>query len=100
MRSEVKDTLLHYQSQCQQLLSALPEHHRRHVAGLFALALGHGGVQFFASLVGLDRDTVSRGKHELLNNFADCPVGRQRKPGGGRHPVEKKVLKSSRSSKK
>jgi hypothetical protein len=41
--------------------------------------------------MGLTRDTVRKGKKELLNNLADVPEDRVRKPGAGRPPHEKKV---------
>ena len=100
MERNVMENLRLYQQQCTILLEKLDEQNRRHVAGLLALTLGHGGVRFVANLAGLDRDTVSRGKHELLGNLSDCPVGRQRKPGAGRRSLDKKVPESSNVSKK
>jgi len=100
MERNIMENLQLYQHQCSVLLEKLDEQQRRHVAGLLALTLGHGGVHFVANLVGLDRDTVSRGKHELLGNLTDCPVGRQRKPGAGRRSLVKKVPKPSNASKK
>lgn len=100
MERNVMENLRPYQQQCTILFEKLDEQDRRHVAGLLALTLGHGGVRFVAELANMDRDTVSRGKHELLDNLADCPTDRQRKPGAGRHPLAKKVLKPSNVSKK
>ena len=78
----------------------LKEQEKRHVAGLLALLVGHGGVSWVAEVVGLERDCVSRGKAEVENGLEERPVDRQRLPGGGRKPLEKKVLKSCRRSKK
>jgi 6-phosphogluconolactonase/glucosamine-6-phosphate isomerase/deaminase len=99
MERNVMENLRQHQQQCAILLEKLDEQKRRHVAGLLALTLGHGGVQFVAELVNMDRDTVSRGKHELLDEFADCPVNRQRKPGAGRPALEKKRKQSNASNK-
>jgi hypothetical protein len=39
------------------------------------------------------RDCVSRGKAEIENGLEGRPTDRQRLPGGGRKPLEKKVPK-------
>ena len=49
-----------------------------------------------ADLLGIDVGTVAKGRRELLGQ--DVEVGRIRKPGGGRKPVEKKHRKSSPES--
>jgi hypothetical protein len=77
--------------------SLLDERQRRLYAGLESLKLGHGGDQRLATLLGLDPDTVARGRHELLSQ--DLEVDRVRQRGGGRKPVEKKRHKSSDASK-
>ena len=100
MERNVMENLRRYQRQCTILFEKLDEQTRRHVAGLLAMTLGHGGVRFVANLTDMDRDTVSRGKHELLGNLSDCPVDRQRKPGAGRRSLDKKVPKRSNASKK
>ena len=105
MERNVMENFRRYQQQCTTLFGKLDEQNRRHVAGLIALTLGHGGVCFVAELTGLDRPctintVVSRGKHELLDNLSDCPSGRQRKPGAGRRFLDKKVRTSSNASKK
>ena len=100
MERNVMENFRRYQQPCVILFEKLDEQNRRHVAGLLALTLGHGGVRFVADLVNLDRDTVSRGKHELLNDLSDCPADRQRKPGAGRRSLDKKVPKPLNVSKK
>ena len=77
--------------------SLLDERQRRLYAGLESLKLGHGGDQRLATLLGLDPDTIARGRHELLSQ--DLEVDRVRQRGGGRKPVEKKRHKSSAASK-
>jgi hypothetical protein len=76
----------------------LDEQQRRLFAGLESLKWGHGGDRKVAELLGLDVSTVARGRRELLEG--DVEVGRARKAGGGRKPVEKKRPRSSRRSKR
>jgi hypothetical protein len=71
--------------------SLLDEKQRRLYAGLEALKTGRGGDLRIAELLGLDADTVARGRRELL--VQDVEVERVRRAGGGRKPVEKKPRK-------
>jgi len=71
--------------------SMLDEKFRRLYAGLEALKTGHGGDAQIAALLGLDVGTVARGRRELLEQ--DVEVGRTRRKGAGRRPVEKKRQK-------
>jgi hypothetical protein len=96
----IKDNLQKNQSSCRLLFERLNERDQRHVAGLLALAIGHDGISFVGDLAGLNRDTVSQGKKELLDNLTDVPKDRIRKPGAGRPSLEKKVPKSFKNSKK
>lgn len=75
----------------------LDEKQRRLYAGLEALKTGRGGDARLAGLLGLDVNTVARGRKELLAQ--DVEVERVRVEGGGRKMVEKKLQKSSRTSK-
>ena len=68
--------------------SVLNEKHRRRFAGLLSLSLGHGGDQRIATLLGLNRKTIRRGRRELKSGEVD--PNRIRKPGGGRPSVQKK----------
>lgn len=45
-----------------------------------AQSLGHGGVTQVQEVTGVSRSCITRGKHDL----EDAPVGRVRRPGGGR----------------
>lgn len=67
------------------LLPHLDERHRRLVLGAEAKALGHGGIKAVARAAGTSAVTVSRGVHEL--DAGGKPLGRTRKPGGGRKPA-------------
>jgi hypothetical protein len=73
--------------------SALNEKQRRLYAGLESLKLGYGGDTYIASLLGMDPQTVAKGRNELLSG--DLPSdGRIRAKGAGRLPQEKKHQKS------
>lgn len=76
----------------------LDEQQRRLFAGLESLKWGYGGDRKVARLLGLDEETVARGRRQLLER--DVELDRARKPGGGRKPVEKKRLRSSPKSKR
>ena len=97
---EMKERLYQCSELCRTVFERLNEQDRRHVAGLFAIFVGHGGVSWVAEAVGLERDCVSRGKEEVENGLEGRPIDRQRLPGGGRKPLEKKVPKSSKRLKK
>jgi hypothetical protein len=72
--------------------SLLDEQQRRLFAGLESLDWGHGGDQRIARMLGLDADTVARGRTELLSG--QVLRERVRRVGGGRPQVEKKRPKS------
>ena len=67
------------------LLPHLDERQRRLVMGAEARALGHGGIKTVARAAGTSAVTVSRGVDELEEGGK--PLGRTRKPGGGRKPA-------------
>jgi hypothetical protein len=68
--------------------SLLDEQQRRLYAGLESLKRGHGGDQRMAQTLGLDVDTVARGRHELL--AGQVQTQRVRRAGAGRPRAEKK----------
>ncbi len=68
--------------------SLLDERQRRLYAGLESMKLGHGGDRQIAELLGLDANTVARGRKQLLHQ--DVERERVRTKGGGRKPAEKK----------
>jgi hypothetical protein len=70
------------------LFSLLDEQQRRLFAGLESFKLGHGGDRELAQALGLDEQTVARGRRELL--AGDVDPKRVRRPGGGRPRAEKK----------
>jgi hypothetical protein len=71
--------------------SLLDEQQRRLYAGLESLRLGHGGDAQLAEFLGIDSHTVARGRQQLLDQ--DVEIGRMRRPGAGRKPMEKKRLR-------
>ena len=91
----MKDRLECGRAYCRVVFGRLREQDKRHVAGLLALLVGHGGVSWVADVVGLERDCVSRGKAEVAGGLVGRPLDRQRLPGGGRKPLEKKVPRPS-----
>ncbi len=68
--------------------SLLDEQQRRLYAALESLRLGHGGDSQLADFLGIDAHTVARGRQQLLDR--DVEIGRMRRAGAGRKPVEKK----------
>jgi hypothetical protein len=82
-------------AQMNLLLSRLDEQQRRWYAAVEAAKVGHGGDALLALITRLHVDTIRRGREELANGFQDCPVGRIRRPGGGRPALEKKIRPSS-----
>lgn len=77
--------------------SLLDEQQRRLYAGLESLKVGYGGDRRIAELLGLDVNTVGRGRHQLLNQ--DIDLARTRRLGGGRKTTEQKRRTSSHTSK-
>ncbi len=76
--------------------SLLDEKQQRLYAGLEALKLGHGGDRKMAELLGLDVNTIARGRQQLVAQ--DVEFDRVRRIGAGRKSVEKKRRKSSTAS--
>lgn len=70
----------------------LDEQQRRLFAGLESLKEGHGGDQHIARALGLNADTIARGRRELLSGQVERK--RIRRAGGGRPRVEKKRPRS------
>jgi len=66
----------------------LDEQQRRLFAGLESFQQGHGGDRQLAQALGLDEETVARGRRELL--AGEVQASRVRRVGGGRPRAEKK----------
>ena len=67
------------------LFPHLDERQRRLVMGAEARVLGHGGIKVVAAAADVSAVTVSRGVAELEGGGE--PLGRARRPGGGRKRV-------------
>jgi hypothetical protein len=68
--------------------SLLDEQQRRLYAGVESLKQGHGGDRKLAEILGLDEETVARGRRELMEG--QVQRHRVRRAGSGRPRVEKK----------
>ena len=69
----------------------LSEKGKRHYAAAEAIKLKHGGVSYIADLFDCSRNTISEGICELsFNDIVELP--RIRREGGGRLPIEKKII--------
>lgn len=82
------DTREEYRAARVLFYSLLDEQQRRLYAGLESIKQGHGGDRQLARALGLDEDTVARGRRELL--ASDVQPDRVRRAGGGRPRAEKK----------
>ncbi len=67
------------------ILPHLDERQRRLLIGAEAQSLGHGGIRAVARAAGVREATVSAGMRELASG--EPPLGRIRRPGGGRKRV-------------
>ena len=76
--------------------AVLDERLRRLFAGVEALQFGRGAERWIGDLLGIHRQTVAKGRQELL--AGEVLVDRIRKPGAGRPRVEKKRRRSSTRS--
>jgi hypothetical protein len=64
------------------LYESLSEKDRRRYAAVEAEKLGHGGVEYVASLFDCDADTVRHGHQDMEQLPMDEAAGRVRKKGG------------------
>lgn len=79
-----------YNTETERLMrvhySRLSEKDQRHYAAIEAQKLGHGGKRYITRLLGLSTRTLYKGISELVdeNKYAEIPVNKQRRLGGGR----------------
>ena len=64
----------------RRLFDSLKEDDRRRYAAIEAAKLGHGGVEYIATVLGCDPKTIRRGLTELEGE-AELDTGRTRKRG-------------------
>ena len=62
---------------------SLREHDRRRYAAVEAAKLGHGGIEYIATVLDIDPKTIRQGQRDL-ENLPERPTARVRKSGGGR----------------
>src|SRR5437763_7707334 len=62
---------------------SLRENDRRRYAAVEAAKLGHGGIEYISSVLGLDPKTIRQGQRDL-EDLPDRPTARVRMTGGGR----------------
>ena len=65
----------------------LDERSKRLIVAADAAILGYGKITLVARASGVSRPTIRKGMSELLGE-QDLPMGRVRRPGGGRHLLE------------
>lgn len=76
------------------LLSRLNEAQRRWYVGTLSQQPGQPTDGELSQITGLDEKTIRRGRQELVAEFGELPVERQRQAGGGRPCAEKKTRSS------
>jgi hypothetical protein len=72
------------------MLPILDEYRLRMYLAAEAKALGHGGLKIVSKISGMSRYTIAKGVKQLDNPDTIMPVGRCRKPGGGRKSISEK----------
>ena len=66
----------------------MPENIRRWNAARLAMQLGYGGMKIAGEISGLSQSTLHKARQELESDPVDWDGPRQRRPGGGRKPIE------------
>ena len=70
------------QHQMKAFYDSLSEKDRRRYAAVEAAKLGYGGVEYIASVLGCDRNTIRHGREDVANLPGDEAQDRVRKKGG------------------
>lgn len=83
------DKILHHHMNL--FASRLTEQQRRLYAAVESKRIGHGGDRLVSLVLGLNVETIRRGRRELDRGLVDLPADRVRHSGAGRLPVEKKM---------
>jgi hypothetical protein len=68
--------------QMKVFCDSLSEKDRRRYAAIEATKLGHGGIEYVASVLGCHANTIRQGKQEVAQLPDDEAEGRVRKKGG------------------
>lgn len=74
------------ESAMQLHYSQLNQKDKRHYAAVETMKLGYGGQSYISGLLGLSRYSIRVGIIEISSPdvLAEIPLGKQRRPGGGR----------------
>src|SRR3954470_24979664 len=80
-----------------RLFGSLKEGDRRRYAAIEAAKLGHGGIEYLATLLGCDPKTIRQGQHDL-DQLPDDLGKRVRKKGAGGSGAETPPRSWSRTS--
>lgn len=75
----------------------LSEKDKRHYAAVEAKRLGHGGIEYVATILDCATKTISRGIQELDSLLDDPAAGRVRRPGAGRKKTSRPARRSSKT---
>lgn len=70
--------------QMKNFYQSLSEKNRRRYAAVESAKLGHGGVEYIASVLGCDRNTIRHGREDVDKLPEDEAEDRIRRKGGGR----------------
>ena len=79
-----------YSEEVEELMvkyyKSLSEKDRRHYAAIEAIKLGRGGTNYVSRVLRLDKKILIKAKEELRSPtlLEQIPLGKQRRPGGGR----------------
>jgi hypothetical protein len=80
-----------YHQHITVFLQHLNETQRRWYVGMLSLQPESPTDHILAQVTGLHRQTIRRGRREVLAGLPDVAAPRQRKPGAGRPSAEKKI---------
>ena len=83
--------IIGHHSQINLFLSRLTESQRRWYVGVLSQAPDNPSDRQLSLITGLDKNTIQRGRRELMNGLTELSQGRERRPGGGRQSAEKKT---------
>jgi len=72
-----------------RLLATFNEKYRRRFVGFLALEWGRGSIEKLASITGMSRNTIRRGRTEVKQVEGRPMRDKVRQPGGGRLAIEK-----------
>jgi hypothetical protein len=81
----------HYHHSIRTFIGQLTEVQRRWYVGMLSLQPGSPPDTILAQVTGLHRQTIRRGRREVVAGLPTLPMDRQRQAGAGRPASEKKT---------